>query len=96
MSVNRQITSQIKNGGTEVQRRVLRQVGEIDKIQAQRLSRLRGNTRLMAVEGIIRHLRACRRLQMPPCAAAVREIIDDALEGRCVYAITGDDFQKAA
>jgi hypothetical protein len=40
----------------------------------------------IATEGIIRHLRACDRMDVNPDTSAVREIIDDALNGRRVYA----------
>ena len=39
-----------------------------------------------ATEGILRHLRACDRMDVNPEVAAVREIIDDALNGRRVFA----------
>ena len=40
----------------------------------------------IATEGIIRHLAACDRMDVNPDISAVREIIDDALNGRRVYA----------
>ena len=59
---------------------------QIDHIQARRFSKLTGDTIDIAAEGIIRHLRACARMDVNPDASAVREIIDDALNGRRVYA----------
>ena len=58
----------------------------IDHIQARRYSKLSGPALDIATEGILRHLRACDRMDVNPDVAAVREIIDDALNGRRVYA----------
>ena len=53
---------------------------QIDHIQARRFSKLTGDALDIAAEGIIRHLRACARMDVNPDASAVREIIDDAIE----------------
>lgn len=58
----------------------------IDHIQARRYSKLSGPSLDIATEGILRHLRACDKMDVNPDVAAVREIIDDALNGRRVYA----------
>ena len=63
----------------------------IDHIQARRFSKLGSATLQIATEGIIRHLRACERMDVNPDTSAVREIIDDALNGRRVFAETSDD-----
>ena len=63
----------------------------IDHIQARRYSKLMGGTLDIATEGIMRHLRACDRMDVNPDVAAVREIIDDALNGRRVFAETFDN-----
>jgi len=68
----------------------------IDHIQARRFSKLIGAARNIATEGILRHLRACDRMDVNPDVAAVREIIDDALNGRRVFAETSDDKYAAA
>ena len=68
----------------------------IDHIQARRCSKLNGVALDIATEGIMRHLRACDRMDVNPDTSAVREIIDDALNGRRVFAETGDDRQRAA
>lgn len=65
----------------------------IDHIQARRYSKLAGAPLDIATEGILRHLRACDRMDVNPDVAAVREIIDDALNGRRVFAET---FNNAA
>ena len=65
----------------------------IDHIQARRSSKLMGAPLDIATEGIVRHLRACDRMDVNPDVAAVREIIDDALNGRRVFAET---FNNAA
>lgn len=69
---------------------------QIDHIQARRFSKLGGETLEIATEGIIRHLRACARMDVNPDASAVREIIDDALNGRRVFAETSNDQLRAA
>ena len=58
----------------------------IDHIQARRFSKLTGAVLEIATEGITRHLAACDRMDVNPDISAVREIIDDALNGRRVYA----------
>ena len=63
----------------------------IDNIKARRYSKLYGMALEIATEGIIRHLRACDKMDVNPDASAVREIIDDALNGRRVYAETSND-----
>jgi hypothetical protein len=68
---------------------------QIDHIQARRYSKLTGDTIDIATEGIIRHLRACARMEVNPDASAVREIIDDALNGRRVFAETSNDLLAA-
>lgn len=90
-----QMGSKIKEGEDKVaaakpmtlQDRVL----QIDHIQARRYSKLTGDPLEIATEGIIRHLRACARMDVNPDASAVREIIDDALNGRRVFAETSND-----
>ena len=68
---------------------------QIDHIQARRFSKLAGDAVEIATEGIIRHLRACARMEVNPDASAVREIIDDALNGRRVFAETSNDLLAA-
>ena len=68
---------------------------QIDHIQARRFSKLAGETLEIAAEGIIRHLRACARMDVNPDASAVREIIDDAMNGRRVFAETSNDLLAA-
>ena len=68
---------------------------QIDHIQARRFSKLSGAALEIATEGIIRHLRACARMDVNPDASAVREIIDDALNGRRVFAETSNDIRVA-
>ncbi|PYS46890.1 MAG: hypothetical protein DMF68_17745 [Acidobacteria bacterium] len=68
---------------------------KIDHIQARRFSKLSGPALQIATEGIVRHLRACDRMDVNPDTSAVREIIDDALNGRRVFAETADDRRAA-
>lgn len=68
---------------------------QIDHIQARRYSKLVGDPMEIATQGIIRHLRACARMEVNPDASAVREIIDDALNGRRVFAETSNDLLAA-
>ena len=65
---------------------------QIDFFQAKRFSKLNGTSLEIASEGIIRHLRACARMDVNPDVSAVREIIDDSLNGRRVYADTSNDL----
>jgi hypothetical protein len=74
-----------------LEERILR----IDHIQARRFSKLGGAALDIARQGIMRHLRACDRMDVNPDSSAVREIIDDALNGRRVYAETGNDRRAA-
>ena len=67
----------------------------IDHIQARRFTKLSGRALQIATEGIIRHLRACDRMDVNPDTSAVREIIDDALNGRRVFAETSNDRRIA-
>ncbi len=69
---------------------------QIDHIQARRFSKLEGEPLHIASEGIIRHLKACARMDVNPDASAVREIIDDALNGRRVFAEVSNDLLAAA
>jgi hypothetical protein len=69
---------------------------KIDHIQARRFSKLNGTALEIATEGILRHLRACDRMDVNPDSSAVREIIDDALNGRRVFAETAQDEPVAA
>ncbi len=68
---------------------------QIDHIQARRFTKLTGDSVDIATQGIIRHLRACARMDVNPDASAVREIIDDALNGRRVFAETSNDLLAA-
>jgi hypothetical protein len=52
--------------------------------EARRYSKLSGTPNNIATEGIIRHLAAC---DIPPDYRAVKEIIDDALNGKRIYAM---------
>jgi hypothetical protein len=67
----------------------------IDHIQARRYSKLAGVAEQIATEGILRHLRACDRMDVNPDTSAVREIIDDALNGRRVFAETSEHPRAA-
>jgi hypothetical protein len=67
----------------------------IDHIQARRYSKLGGVALEIATQGILRHLRACDRMDVNPDTSAVREIIDDALNGRRVFAETAEQTQAA-
>lgn len=68
---------------------------QIDHIQARRYSKLTEDAIEIATQGIIRHLRASARMEVNPDASAVREIIDDALNGRRVFAETSNDLLAA-
>ena len=68
---------------------------QIDHIQARRYSKLTDDAMEIATQGIIRHLRACARMEVNPDASAVRESLDDALNGRRVFAETSNDLVAA-
>ncbi len=70
-------------------------IQQIDHIQARRYAKLHSGALEIATEGIIRHLRACDKMDVNPDASAVREIIDDALNGRRVFAETSNDRRAA-
>jgi len=70
-------------------------IQRIDHIQARRYSKLAGRALEIATEGILRHLRACDRMDVNPDTSAVREIIDDALNGRRVFAETTEHPRAA-
>lgn len=81
----------MNNGILPLEERLLR----IDHIQARRYSKLNGAAVNIATEGILRHLRACDRMDVNPDVSAVREIIDDALNGRRIFAETANDRRAA-
>jgi len=81
----------VNNGMLPLEERLLR----IDHIQARRYSKLNGAAVNIATEGIMRHLRACDRMDVNPDVSAVREIIDDALNGRRIFAETANDRRAA-
>lgn len=81
----------MNNGILLLEDRLLR----IDHIQARRYSKLNGAAVDIATEGILRHLRACDRMDVNPDVSAVREIIDDALNGRRIFAETANDRRAA-
>ncbi len=68
---------------------------QIDHIQARRYSKLADDAMEIATQGIIRHLRACARMEVNPDASAVRDSIDDALTRRSVFAETSHDLIPA-
>lgn len=61
-------------------------IAEVCPIQSRRYTRLAELARIIARDGIIRHFDACDRFGVEPDKSAIREIIDDAREGRAVYA----------
>ncbi|MER3428080.1 MAG: hypothetical protein C4334_08255 [Pyrinomonas sp.] len=83
------------NIGTAAAMSLEERLKKIDHIQARRYAKLSGLAREIATEGILRHLRACDRMDVNPDVAAVREIIDDALNGRRVFAEPLDDRYAA-
>ena len=78
-----------------LQTQLFERIQKIDHIQARRYTKLSGAALSIATEGILRHLRACERMDVNPDTSAVREIIDDALNGRRVFAETSDDRRAA-
>jgi hypothetical protein len=68
---------------------LLERIQLTNRIQGRRYQRLTGTARTIATTGITRHFHACDRHGVEPDTAAIREIIDDALAGRAVYAEQG-------
>lgn len=64
-------------------------IADLCPIQARRYGRLSGTSLAIATVGIQRHFDACDRTGVEPDVGAVREIIEDALEGRAVYTEKG-------
>lgn len=58
----------------------------LDPVQGRRFAKLDEAPLEIAAEGIRRHLLACRRSDVLPEPNAFREIIDDAIKGRRVFA----------
>lgn len=57
----------------------------IDIGQARRFKKLGKDAAVIAMKGISRHIRACRSMDINIDVSAIREIMDDALDGRKVY-----------
>ena len=70
---------------------LLDRILQIDHLQAKRFSKLEGAALEIATEGIVRHLRACARMDVHPDVFALREIIDDAQNGRRYFTDGGSD-----
>lgn len=66
-------------------------IENIDKRYVNRYQHLNESQKAIANAGILRHLRACRRVGCSPDANAIREIIEDAIVGKRVYDIINDD-----
>lgn len=68
---------------------------QIDPIQARKFEKLSGAALEIASEGIIRHLKACARMEVLPEPSSLREIIEDANMGRRIFAETDNDLLTA-
>ncbi|HLM62024.1 MAG TPA: hypothetical protein VK308_14555 [Pyrinomonadaceae bacterium] len=66
-------------------------LNSIDYFQAQRFAKLEGDALETVKEGIIRHLRACARMEVNPDGLALKELIDDALSGRGSFAENAEE-----
>lgn len=73
---------------------LLDRIRDLDPIQARRYERTSGRVREIAMAGIRRHFDACDRNGVEPDTSAVREIIDDAWNGRAVYAEMDQPIRK--
>lgn len=69
---------------------------KIDEMQGNRFAKLDEAAAEIAAEGIARHLRACTRMDVQPDIPAIREIIDDANQGKRVFADTSIDAANLA
>jgi N-acetylglutamate synthase-like GNAT family acetyltransferase len=72
--------ARLNNRGLPMEERL----SAIDPIQARRYNRLTGEALEVASDAIRRHLRACDRTDVNPDPSAIRQIIEDALQGRRV------------
>lgn len=84
---NGTIVSAKKRKLKEVRKIIYERIYNLDRQQAERFAKLNGQPLLIAVEGIARHMQACRKMDVGYDPAAVREIIDDALQHRRVFAM---------
>lgn len=66
-------------------------IQQIDSVQARRFKKLTGNHRDIAIEGILRYLRACVAMDVNPTADAIRETIDGAIHGDNLAKKVNDD-----
>lgn len=74
---------------------LLERIIKIDHLQARRFVKLAPEEREIAAVGIVRHLRACSRMDVTPDPSALREIIDDAGDGRQFYPTSADTLTAA-
>jgi|GEM_PF-5584469 len=70
-------------------------INQIDPIQLRKFDKLKGTALQIASEGIIRHLKACDRMGVRPEPSTLREICDDALLGKRIFAETNNDILVA-
>ena len=68
---------------------------QIDPIQLRKFDKLKGVAQQIAAEGIIRHLKACDRMDVRPEPLSLREIMEDATVGRRIFAETNNDVLLA-
>lgn len=69
-------------------------IAELCPIQARRYERTSGRVREIATAGIVRHFDACDRNGVEPGKDAIREIIDDAWNGRAVWEEIGKPLMR--
>jgi hypothetical protein len=66
----------------DIQERVF----QIDESEARRFAKLDPEALDIATEGIVRHFEACKNMGVRPDVSAIREVIEDATNGRAIYA----------
>lgn len=66
-------------------------IKKIDSFQAKRFDKLEGDAREIAIDGIRRHFRNCKKSEVGASVDAIREIIDDAIIGQSVFDQTNTD-----
>ncbi len=60
-------------------------IDSIDSAQGRRFRLLRGEAKQIAIDGITRHFKACAKVGCSPDKGTLREVIDDAINGRRVF-----------
>lgn len=75
---------------------LIERIATVDSFMARKFSRLNDQARMLAAEGIRRFIDACDRHGVEPDSCALREIIEDAEDGRQIWKETDVQARRAA